>query len=77
MDKYWEGDIKPYSNCFNAVEINIDLPYLFSSKLCLPPSNDNINSLKDYGDFAEEIKQHDSSNSQHDDTQPNDVTSWS
>ena len=40
-------------------------------------SNDNINNLKDYGDFAEENKQYDSSDSQHDDTQPNHVTSWS
>ena len=44
--------------------------------MCLPPNNDHINNLKDYADFAEENKQYDSSHSQHDDTQPNDVTSW-
>ena len=69
--------MKSYSNCSNAGEINIELPNLFWSKLCLSPSNDNINNLKDYGDFAEENKQYDSSDSQHDDTQPKDVTSWS
>ena len=77
MDKYWEENIKSYSNCSNAGEINIDLPHLFSSKLCLSPSNDLINNLKDYGDFSEENKHYDSSHSQHDHTQPNHVTSWS
>ena len=77
MNKYLDEDIKSYSSCSSAGEINIDLPNLFSSKLCLSPSNDNISNLKDYGDFAEEIKQHDSSHSQHDITQPNHVTSWS
>ena len=77
MDKYWEEDMKSFSNCSNAGELNIDLPNLFCSKLCLSSSNDHTNSLKDYGDFAEENKQDDSSHSQHDDTQPNDVTSWS
>ena len=77
MDKYWEQDMKSYSNCSNAGEINVDLPNLFCSKLCLSPSNQHINNLKDYGNFAEENKQYDSSDSQHDDTQPNDVTSWS
>ena len=51
MDKYWEQDMKSYSNWSNAGEINIDLPYLFSSKLCLSPSNDHINNLKDYREF--------------------------
>ena len=69
--------MKSYSNCSSAGEINIDLPHLFCSKLCLSPSNDHINNFKDYGDFAEENKQYESSHSQHDDTQPNDVTSWS
>ena len=71
--------MKSYSNCSNAGEINIDLPDLFCSKLCLSPSNDHISNLKDYGDFAEENKQYDSSHShsQHDHTQPNHVTSWS
>ena len=69
--------MKSYSNCCNTEEININLPNLFCSKLCLAPSNDHINNLKDYGDFAEENKQYDSSHSQHDDTQPNHVTSWS
>ena len=69
--------MKSYSNCSNAAEINIGLPNLFCSKLCLFPSNDHINNLKDYADFAEESKQYDSSRSQHDDTQPNHVTSWS
>ena len=69
--------MKSYSNCSNAGEINIDLPNLFCSMLCLSPSNDHINNLKGYGDFAEENKQYDSSHSQHDDTQLNDVTSWS
>ena len=77
MDKYWEENMKSYSNCSNAGEINIELTNLFSSKLCLSPSNDHINNRKDYGDSAEENKQYDSSHSQHDDTQPNDVTSWS
>ena len=57
-----EEDIKYFSNYF---------------KLRLSPSNDNINSLKDYGDFAEENKQYDSSDSQHGDTQPNHATSQS
>ena len=69
--------MKSCSNCSNAIEISIDLPNLFSSKLCLSPSNDHINSLKGYGDFAEENKQDDSSDSQHNHTLPNDVTSWS
>ena len=69
--------MKSYSNCSNAGEINIDLPYLFCYKLCLAPSNYHINNLKDYEYFAEENKQYDSSDSQHDDTQLNDVTSWS
>ena len=77
MDKYWEQDMKSCSNCSNAGEINIDLTNLFLSKLFISPSNDHINNLKDYGDFAEENKQYDSSDSQHDDHQPNDVTSWS
>ena len=77
MEKYWEEDMKSYSNCFNAGELNIDLPNLFWSKLCLSSSKDSKNNLKDYGDFAEENKQYDSSHSQHDDTQPNDLTSWS
>ena len=77
MKKYWKEYMKSYSNCSNAGEINLDLPNLFCSKLCLSPSNDNINNLKSYGDFAKENKQYDSSHSQHDDTQPNDVTSWS
>ena len=77
MDKYCEEDMKSFSNCSNAGELNIDLPNLFSSKLCLSASNDHINNLKDYGDFAEENKQNDSSDYQDDDTQPNDVTSWS
>ena len=62
MDKYWEEDMRSYSNCSNAGKINIDLPNLFCSELCLSPSNDQINNLKDYGDFAEENKQYDSSN---------------
>ena len=69
--------MKSYSNCSNAGEISIDLPHLFSSWLRLSPSNDHINNLKDYGDFTEENKQDDSSDSQHDDTQTNHVTSWS
>ena len=68
MDKYWEQDMKQCSNCSNAGEINIDLPNLFNSRLCLSLSNHHINNLKDYGDFAEENKQDDSSHSQHDDT---------
>ena len=68
--------MKSYLNCSNARYINIDLPDLFISKLCLSPSNHHINNIKDYGDFAEVTKQYDSSDSQHDDTQPNDVTSW-
>ena len=69
--------MKSYSNCSNTIDINIDLPNLFCSKLCLSPSNDHINNLKYYRDFAEENKQYDSSDSQHYHTQPNDVTSWS
>ena len=69
--------MESYSNCSNAGEISIYLPNLFSSKLCLSPNNDSTNNLKDYGDFAEENKQYDSNDSQHDDTQPSDVTSWS
>ena len=76
MDKFCEEYMKSFSNCSNAGELNIDLPNLFSSKLFLTPSNDHINNLKDYGDFADENKHYDSSDSQHDDTQPNDVTSW-
>ena len=68
--------MKSYSNCSNAGEINIDLPNLFCSKFCLSPSNDHINNLKGYGDFAEESKQYDSSHIQHDNTQPNVATSW-
>ena len=45
--------------------------------MCLSPSNDHINNLKDYADFAVENKQYHSSLSQHDDTQSNHVTSWS
>ena len=37
----------------------------------------SINNFKDYEDFTEENKQYDSSDSQHDYTQLNDVTSWS
>ena len=77
MGKYCEKNMKSYSNCFNAGEINIDLLNLFSSKLCQTPSNDHTNNLKDYGDFAEESKQCDSSHSQNDGIQPNDVTIWS
>ena len=77
MDKYLEQDMKSYSNCSNAEEINIDLPNLIWYKLCLSPSNDHINNLKGYGDFAEENKQYDNSYSLHDDTQSNEVTSWS
>ena len=68
MEKYWEEDIKSNSNCSSAGETNIDLPNLFCSKLCLSPINDHINNFKDHGDFAEENKQYDSSDSQHDDT---------
>ena len=60
--------MKSFSNCSNAGELNIDLSNLFCSKLCLSPSNDHINSLKDYGNFAEENKQCDSRDSQHYDT---------
>ena len=74
MDKYWEEDMKSYSNYSNIREINIDLPNLFCFKLCLSPSNNHINNLKGYGDFAEENKQYDRSDSQHDDTQPNHAT---
>ena len=77
MDKYWEQDMKSYSNCSSAGEIKIYLPNLFWYKLCLAPSNHHINNLKGYGDFAEESKQDDSSHNQFDDTQPNHVTSWS
>ena len=45
--------------------------------LYLSLSNDHINNLLDYGDFAEENKQYDSSDSLHEITQPNDATSWS
>ena len=69
--------MKSCSNCSNAGEINIDLSNLFWSKLCLSPSNHHISNLEDYGDFVEDNKQYDSSHSQHDDTQPEDVTSWS
>ena len=65
------------SNCSNAGEISIDLPHLFWYKLCLSPSNDHIINLKDYGDFAEENKQDDSCDCQHDGSQSNDVISWS
>ena len=77
MDKYSEENMKSYSNCSNAGEINIDLHNLFRSKLCLSPSNDHMNNLKDYWDFAEENKQYFSYENQHDTTQLNDVTSWS
>ena len=43
--------MKSYSNCSNAGEISIDLSDLFCSKLCLSPSDDHINNLKDYGDL--------------------------
>ena len=69
--------MKPYSNFSNTGEINIDLSNLFISMLCLSSSNDHINNLKDYRDFAEENKQYDSSHSQHEITQPKDDTSWS
>ena len=68
--------MKPYSNCSNAGEINIDLPNLFCSKLCLSLNNKHINNFKDHGDFSEENKHDDSSDSKDDDIQPNDVTSW-
>ena len=58
--------MKSYSNCSNAGELNIDLPNLFCSKYCLSPSNHHINNLKDFGDFAEDNKHYDSSDSQHD-----------
>ena len=61
----------------DAGDLNVDLPNLFCSKLCLSPSNYHKNNFKDYGDFAEEHKEYDSSYSQEDDTQSNDVTSWS
>ena len=66
--------MKSYSYCSNVGEINIDLHNLFWSKLCLSSSNDHTNNLKDYGDFTEENNQYDSSDSQHDHTQPNHVT---
>ena len=69
--------MKSYSNCSNAGNLKINLPNLFCTKLCLSSSNYHINSLKDYGDFAEENKQYDSSHRQHDHTQTNHVTSWS
>ena len=56
--------MKSCSNFSNAGEISIDLPNLFRYKLCISPSNDSINNLKDYADFAEENNQYDSSNSQ-------------
>ena len=77
MDKYWEQDMKSYSNCSNAGEINKDLPNLFWSKLCLSPSNLHVNNLKDYGDFEEENKQYDRSGCQDCDAQSNDVISCS
>ena len=77
MDKYWEKDMKSCSSCSNAGEININLSNLFWSKLCLSPSNHHKNNLKGYGDFAEENKQYDSSDTQNDHTQPNHITSWS
>ena len=73
MDKYLEEDMKSYSNCSNVGEINIDLSNLFCYKLCLSPSYDNINNLKDY-EALQKNKQYDNIHSQHDDTQPNDVT---
>ena len=76
MGKCWEVDMKSYSKCSNAIEINIDLPNLLWNKLCLSSSNDHINNLQGYGNFAEESKQNDRSDSHHDDTQPN-VASWS
>ena len=69
--------MKSYSNCSNAGEINLDLPSLFCSKLCLSPNNDNINNLKGNGDYVEKNKQYDSRYILHDHTQPNHVTSWS
>ena len=67
--------MKSNSNCSNAGEINIDLSNFFCFKLCLSLSNDHINNLKDYEDFAEENKQYDSSDSQHEITKPNFLTS--
>ena len=69
--------MKSYSKFSNAGEMSINLPNIFSSKLCLSPSNDHINSLKDYGDFVEENKQYDSSDCQHDHTLLNITTSRS
>ena len=66
-----------YSNCSHTGEINIDLLNLFRYELCLSPSNDYINYPKDYEDISEENKQYANSDSQHDDTQSDDVTSWS
>ena len=70
MDKYWEDNMKSYSNCSNEGEINIDQPNLFGSKLCQSPSFDHINSLKDYWHFVGENNQYDSRVSQDDNTQP-------
>ena len=53
--------MKYYLNCSNAGEIDINLPNLFNSWLCLSPSNYHINNLKDYGDFSGENRQNDSS----------------
>ena len=68
--------MKSYSKCPNGGEINIDLPNLFCSKLFLSLSNDHINNLRDYEDFAEENNHYDSSDSQHD-TSQKDASSWS
>ena len=78
MEKYWEEDMKSFYNCYNAVEININLPNLFSSKFWLSLSNHHINNHKDCEDFAEENKQNDSIDRQHEIIQHNNnVTSWS
>ena len=57
MDKYCEGDMKSYSNSSDKSEINY-LLNLFSSKLCLSPSDDHMSNLKDYWDVTEENKQY-------------------
>ena len=66
MDKYWE---QLYEIILKLLQCRRDKhrsANLFSSKLCLAPSNNHLNNLKDYRDFAEENKQYDSSESQHD-----------
>ena len=52
MEKYSVEDKTIILKCSNAGETNIDLPNLFCFKLCLSPSNDSINNLKDYGDYV-------------------------